>query len=78
MGFDWCIKLNKNFFLIFKFLNVFHLLSRYTSLKLLFALFFSDALRIVRDKKYGAKNADEVGGWDGMVGELVRRVCLGR
>lgn len=35
-----------------------------------------DALRIVKDRKYGAKNADEVGGWDGMVGELVRRVCL--
>lgn len=36
--------------------------------------FFADALRIVKDRKYGAKNADEVGGWDGMVGELVRRV----
>lgn len=35
-----------------------------------------DALRIVKDRKYGAKNADEVGGWDGMVGELVRRVSF--
>lgn len=35
---------------------------------------FADALRIVKDRKYGAKNADERGGWDGMVGELVRRV----
>lgn len=37
---------------------------------------FTDALRIVKDRKYGAKNADEVGNWDGMVGELVRRVSI--
>lgn len=43
---------------------------------LLFFFSFADALRIVKDRKYGAKNADEVGGWDGMVGELVRRVCF--
>lgn len=36
----------------------------------------ADALRIVKDRKYGAKNTDEVGGWDGMVGELVRRVSI--
>lgn len=36
----------------------------------------SDALRVVKDKKYGAKNVDEVGGWDGMVGEIVRRVSV--
>lgn len=35
---------------------------------------FADALRIVKDRKYGARNADERGGWDGMVGELVRNV----
>lgn len=33
-----------------------------------------DVLRPVRDQRYGAKNSNEVGGWDGMVGELVRRV----
>lgn len=38
-------------------------------------LFFcADVLRIVRDGKYGSKNPNEPGGWDGMVGELVRRV----
>lgn len=26
----------------------------------------SDTIRIVKDAKYGTKNADEVGGWDGM------------
>lgn len=46
-------------------------------LSILYSLsLFADALRVVKDRKYGAKNADEVGGWDGMVGELVRRVCL--
>lgn len=39
-------------------------------------VFFADALRIVKDRKYGAKNSEEVGGWDGMVGELVRRVSV--
>ncbi|XP_066250045.1 glutamate receptor 1-like isoform X2 [Euwallacea similis] len=29
-------------------------------------------LRIVKDGKYGAENGDVKGGWDGMVGELVR------
>lgn len=45
-----------------------------------FTFFFrtsiSDTLKIVRDGKYGAKNPKEIGGWDGMVGELVRRVSL--
>ncbi|XP_046997299.1 glutamate receptor 1-like [Schistocerca americana] len=30
-------------------------------------------LRIVKDGQYGAENPDVEGGWDGMVGELVRR-----
>ncbi|XP_049961019.1 glutamate receptor 1-like [Schistocerca serialis cubense] len=30
-------------------------------------------LRIVKDGKYGAENPDVKGGWDGMVGELVRK-----
>ncbi|XP_055317645.1 glutamate receptor 1-like isoform X2 [Sitodiplosis mosellana] len=34
------------------------------------------ALRIVKDRKYGAKNADEVGGWDGMVGELEADIAI--
>lgn len=37
-------------------------------------IFITDTLKIVRDGKYGAKNPKENGGWDGMVGELVRRV----
>lgn len=34
----------------------------------------ADELRIVRDGKYGAENPEVKGGWDGMVGELVRQV----
>ncbi|XP_014208745.1 glutamate receptor 1 [Copidosoma floridanum] len=30
-------------------------------------------LQIVKDKKYGSENPDQPGGWDGMVGELIRR-----
>lgn len=31
-------------------------------------------MRIVKDGQYGAENHDVKGGWDGMVGELVRQV----
>lgn len=34
----------------------------------------TDELQIVKDGNYGAENPDVRGGWDGMVGELVRRV----
>lgn len=78
MGFDWCIKFNTYIFFLsyvwqqqklfyFIVVDFFFFLLPFLS---------TDALRIVKDRKYGAKNADEVGGWDGMVGELVRRVCL--
>ena len=42
--------------------------------KIIISLFFLDELRIVKDGNYGAENPDEKGGWDGMVGELVRQV----
>lgn len=35
-----------------------------------------DVLRTVKDGSYGIENPNEVGGWDGIVGELVRRVCF--
>lgn len=35
-----------------------------------------DVLRTVKDGSYGTENPNEVGGWDGIVGELVRRVCF--
>lgn len=35
---------------------------------------FADELRIVKDGKYGSENPDVAGGWDGMVGELIREV----
>lgn len=35
---------------------------------------FLDELRIVKDGKYGMENPDVPGGWDGMVGELIRKV----
>lgn len=35
---------------------------------------FSDELRIVKDRKHGKENPDVPGGWDGMVGELIRKV----
>lgn len=41
---------------------------------LLFIL--SDELRIVKDGLYGTENPNKNGGWDGMVGELVRTVSL--
>lgn len=41
-----------------------------------FSVSVPDVIRPVRDQKYGAKNSNEIGGWDGMVGELVRRVRL--
>lgn len=51
-------------------------LCRHISHRLMSHLFISilDVLRPVRDHRYGAKNSNEVGGWDGMVGELVRKV----
>nr|CAD7406330.1 unnamed protein product [Timema cristinae] len=33
-----------------------------------------DELRIVKDGTYGSENPDVKGGWDGMVGELVRKL----
>lgn len=36
----------------------------------------TDELRIVKDGNYGAENPDVKGGWDGMVGELIRKVRL--
>jgi len=38
---------------------------------------FPDELRIVKDGKYGTENPDVSGGWDGMVGELIRKVSSG-
>jgi len=35
---------------------------------------FLDELRIVKDRKHGSENPDVPGGWDGMVGELIRKV----
>lgn len=35
----------------------------------------TDELKLVKDGSYGAENPNVKGGWDGMVGELVRRVC---
>lgn len=37
---------------------------------------FADELRIVKDGNYGAENHEVKGGWDGMVGELVRQVSF--
>lgn len=34
----------------------------------------ADEIRIVKDGNYGAENPNVKGGWDGMVGELVRQV----
>lgn len=34
----------------------------------------ADEMRIVKDGNYGAENPEVKGGWDGIVGELVRRV----
>jgi hypothetical protein len=36
----------------------------------------ADELSIVKDGSYGAENPDVKGGWDGMVGELVRKVLV--
>lgn len=39
--------------------------------------FFSlvpDEIRIVKDGQYGTENPEVKGGWDGIVGELVRQV----
>ena len=36
--------------------------------------FFPDELRLVKDKVYGSKN--QHGEWDGMVGELIRKVYV--
>lgn len=35
---------------------------------------YPDEMRIVKDGNYGAENPEVKGGWDGIVGELVRRV----
>jgi ionotropic glutamate receptor len=31
-------------------------------------------IQIVKDEKYGSENSAVPGGWDGMVGELIRKV----
>lgn len=36
----------------------------------------SDQLRLVKDDKYGSENPNVTGGWDGVIGELVRKVTL--
>jgi hypothetical protein len=36
----------------------------------------ADELSIVKDGNYGAENPDVKGGWDGMVGELIRKVLV--
>jgi hypothetical protein len=36
----------------------------------------ADELSIVKDGNYGAENPDVKGGWDGMVGELIRKVLI--
>jgi len=33
-----------------------------------------DELRTVKDRKYGIENHDVKGNWDGMIGELIRKV----
>lgn len=38
-------------------------------------VYFLDELRIVKDRKYGMENHDVKGGWDGMIGEIIRKVC---
>lgn len=35
-----------------------------------------DELRLVKDHKYGNENPNVTGGWDGIIGELVRRVSV--
>lgn len=40
-------------------------------------LCFTDELRLVKDGNYGSENHAVDGGWDGMVGELVRKVSTG-
>jgi len=37
-------------------------------------IIFSDELRTVKDRKYGMENHEVKGGWDGMVGEIIRKV----
>lgn len=41
-------------------------------------LCFTDELRLVKDGNYGSENHAVDGGWDGMVGELVRKVRTGK
>lgn len=41
-------------------------------------LCFTDELRLVKDGNYGSENHAVDGGWDGMVGELVRKVSRGK
>lgn len=45
-------------------------------MKFFFSSFISDQLQVVKDGKYGAENPNVKGGWDGIVGELVRQVSF--
>ena len=38
----------------------------------------SDEIRLVKDKRYGSVNTSVEGNWDGIIGELVRRVSRQR
>lgn len=37
-------------------------------------IFISDELRLVKIGKYGKEDPTMVGGWDGIIGEIVRKV----
>lgn len=39
-----------------------------------FSMCIADELRLVKDGNYGSEKSSAHGGWDGMVGELVRKV----
>lgn len=40
------------------------------------SLCLTDEMRAVKDSKYGTENPKIVGGWDGMIGELLRKVRI--
>ena len=35
---------------------------------------YTECCRLVKDKKYGSMDKNVAGGWNGMIGELVRKV----
>ena len=81
VGVYCCVLLNTLFPITYELSPFFPLVLRSLNNCLLVPLYLksycvADELSIVKDGNYGAENPEVNGGWDGMVGELIRKVLV--